>query len=363
MKESIINAFNLNYNLLYFALAIVVLFFVSEYVINKKKSNKLQNIILIIFACLYIFLIGTRDKFVGEDSERTLVYFLGIKTINSLDELKDIGIYLISKFARIISDDYKVFFTINSILYVVPITIGIFNITKKNRLIFFFLLVSMFFFKSMGINTTRQGIAFAFFFLAIALYNNKKWISIILLIIAFFNHASIIIPISFYLISKKFTDMKIVFIIYVTCTVISMFNINVNEFLGKIPIVNILVEERMNRYYKEEYQLVYKTGFRLDFFIFNTIFVYIGYNALKHLDEKIVTIKLYKNYLITYMFTSSFFFLMFSAAFSDRFGFLSWLFIPLILLPYLQTNKRIGKFNISKIYIICLIIFIFFNFR
>ncbi|TGN26695.1 EpsG family protein [Empedobacter tilapiae] len=361
--QSIIDAFNTKFTLIYLGLSFITFVLICEYIIKNKSSNKIQNVFLILFAFIFIILIGTRDKIVGADSERTLIFFTGARVIKSLSELKDIGIYIVSMLARSISDNYKTFFTFNAILYIIPIIIGIFNLTKKNRLVFFFIIVSMFFFKTMGINTTRQGIAFSFFFLALTMFSKKKWLSILFFIVAFFNHASIIIPIAFYLLSTKIKNVNLVIGIYIIATVLSLLNFNLNSFLGKIPIINILVEERMDLYYKQEYQLVYQTGFRINFFTFNTIFAIIGYITLNNLKKKIEHYDEYKRYYVCFMLASSFFFLMFSAAFSDRFGFLSWIFIPFLLLPYTQTNKKIGYLNMFGIFFICIALFLIFNLK
>ncbi|WP_165570736.1 EpsG family protein [Chryseobacterium luteum] len=360
--ESIIDAFNLRFTLVYLSVAFFAIILINEYVNKSKNTDEIQNILLLFYALVIILVIGTRNKVVGTDSARTLIYFNGSRVIKSLSELKDVGSYFISLFARKLSDNYKVFFTINAVLYIAPIVIGIRNLTQKNRFLVFFLITSMFFFKTMGINTTKQGIAFSFFFLAITFYDKKKWLSIVFFIIAFFNHASIIIPIIIFLTSNVFKNLNIIFFIYVASTVLSLIHFDLNTLLSNIPGVNILVQERLDGYYDKFAARNYKTGFRVDFFIFNTIFAIIGYYTLKNikvLEEKLK----YEKFYITYMLTSSFFFLMFSAAFSDRFGVLSWIFIPFLMYPYTQTRSKIGFINLFGIFLICFFLFLIFNFK
>lgn len=360
--EAIINAFDLRFTLVYMSVALFTVLLINEYVYRRKNSDDVQNFLLLFYALVMILLIGIRDKKVGTDSERTLIYFTGAKVVRSLSELKDMGIYFISLFARKISDNYKVFFTLNAALYVTPIIIGIRNLTQKNRFLIFFIIVSMFFFKTMGINTTRQGIAFSFFFLAVTYFDRKKWLSIVFFIVAFFNHASIIIPIIVFILSTRINNLKVIFLIYVSATALSLVNFNLNELLGKIPVINVLVEERLDQYYSKGAKVAYKTGFRANFFIFNTIFAVIGYYTLKNIGNIEEYLK-YKRFYVTYMLTSAFFFLMFSAAFSDRFGFLSWIFIPFLMYPYTQTNQKIGFFNLFGVFFICFFLFLMFNLK
>ncbi|GEJ46168.1 MULTISPECIES: EpsG family protein [unclassified Chryseobacterium] len=360
--EAIINAFDLRFTLVYMSVALFAVILINEYIYRKKNSDDVQNFLLLFYALVMILLIGIRDKKVGTDSERSLIYFTGDRVVRSLSELKDIGTYFISLFARKLSDNYKVFFTLNAALYVIPIIIGIRNLTQKNRFLIFFIVISMFFFKTMGINTTRQGIAFSFFFLAVTFFDKKKWLSIIFFIIAFFNHASIIIPILIFLMSTRIKNLKVIFFIYVAATVLSLANFNLNELLGKIPVINILVQERLDQYYSKGVKVAYKTGFRINFFVFNTIFAVIGYYTLKGIENIEEHLK-YKRFYVTYMLTSAFFFLMFSAAFSDRFGFLSWIFIPFLMYPYTQTNKKIGVVNLFGVFFICFFLFLMFNLK
>ena len=59
----------------------------------------------------------------------------------------------------------------------------------------------------------------------------------------------------------------------------------------------------------------------------------------------------YKNYFFTYLFLTGYFFLMFGAIYSDRFGVLSWALLPLILMPFLEMSEIIknGAFKIIGI--------------
>ncbi|SIR12463.1 EpsG family protein [Chryseobacterium sp. RU33C] len=360
--DPIIHAFDLRFTLIYMSVALFAVILINEYVYRRKNSDDVQNFLLLFYALVMIVIIGTRDKVVGADSARTLVYFNGSRVIKSLSELKDVGTYFISLLARKLSDNYKVFFTINAMLYITPIVIGIRNLTGKNRFLVFFIVISMFFFKAMGINTTKQGIAFSFFFLAMTFYNKKRWLSLVFFTIAFFNHASIIIPIVVFFMSTKINNLKVIFSIYIAATVLSLVSFNLNELLGKIPIINILVEERLDQYYSKGAKVAYKTGFRANFFIFNTIFAVIGYYTLKSIEDIEEHLK-YKRFYVTYMLTSAFFFLMFSAAFSDRFGVLSWIFIPFLMYPYTQTRNKMGLINMFGIFLLCFFLFLIFNLK
>lgn len=355
-----IQIFDIKYYTLYYIIFFIVLILSIEYEVKNKRHALLQNRLLNVLILFLIFLFGTRGIKVGSDTENNLTYFLGKKSVNSLSDVKDIGLYFISEAVSLFSKDINVFLITLSVMYLLPIYIGIRNLKLKNPLIFFFIIFSFFFFKSMGINIQRQGIAFSLFFCGVTyLLVDKKLIGYILLALAFLNHASIIIPIIIYFISYRFNNLKIAIIIYVLATFLALTNFNFYKVLESIPIVNILVAERLEDYTRIGSE-VYQVGFRLDFWFFNTVFTILGlylYNSKLRLNKFE-----YIKYLISYIYLSAFFFLMFSVGYSDRFGVLSWIFIPFLILPVVKGIKARGFINLPSVVLFCCLIATVFMF-
>ncbi len=346
--------FNLRYNFIYYITAFITLIFVVEFYLKNRTYTKIQYYFFAILLLVITFFFGTRGEFVGIDTPNNVKYFTGKVKINNLSDLKDIGIYFISILISKISKNIDVFLTAIAVLYIIPIHSSIKNLKLKNPLIFFFFLFSLFFFKSMGTNTIRQGLAFSIFLYGLTIYlKDKKVVAYILFAISFIFHASIIIPIVIFLAALRIKKLKWPFLIYGLCTILAIANLKANTILGQIPIVNILVEERLDTYYIDKGN--YRIGFRPDFWLFNTIFTVIGYITLKNIDKfnSVFLSKNYKVFFVAYVLLSSFFFLMFSARFSDRFGFLSWMFIPLLLLPYAQSRVKISVLNTFTVFFIC----------
>ena len=355
--------FNFRYNIIYYITACITLFFVAEFYFKNKAHTKIQYFILIILLGILILLFGTRGEYVGIDTVNNIKYFTGSVKINDLGELKDIGIYFLSITFAQFSQDVDYFLTLIACIYIVPLYLSFRKLDLITPLIFFLFLFSLFFFKSMGMNTVRQGLAFSIFFLGlVSMIKDRKLHSYILFVLSFFMHASIIIPIVILLIAKRLNNIKIAYFVYGICTLLALVNFKANLVLGQIPIVNILVEERLDTYYIDTGN--YRIGFRPDFWLFNSIFAGIGYITLKHIDKfnSEFLSKNYKIFFTVYLLLSSFFFLMFSARFSDRFGFLSWMFIPLLLLPYAQSRVKIGVLNTLTVFFICVFLATIFKF-
>lgn len=354
--------FNFKYNFLYYIVAFITLIFVIEFYIKKRDLIKGQSILLFIVIITLILLFGTRGEYVGTDTQNNIKYFTGEVQIVSLSGLNDIGLYSVSMIVSKFSNDINVFLIFTAILFLTPFLIVVKNLQLRAPLFFFFCFFSMFFFKGMGINIQKQGISFSFFLLGISyLFSQRKIMSYILFTVAFLFHASIVIPIVVFFISFKVKKTNRIFIVYIVASVLSFLNVNFYSVLSSIPVVNILVESRLDSYYNDVGN--YKIGFRPEFWIFNSFFAVIGYITLRNIErfKTILFSKYYKVFYISYMLLSSFFFLMFSARFSDRFGLMSWTLIPFLLLPYLQSTITVKGLNIVSVYFICLLLFFIFN--
>lgn len=353
--------FNLNYNVLYYASAFVVLILVVEFYYKKRSAGGIQNILLPILLLIIVFLFGNRGVEVGVDTPNNIKFFKGYTQIDSLSELKDVGLYLVSILASVFSKSTDFFLTLLAFLYIIPIYIGIKNLKMNNQLIFFFVLFSFFFFKSMGINTQRQGLAFSMFFCGITYFiNNKKLIAYFLFGLAFLFHASFIIPIIIFLFSNKIKKLHFPIALYILTTVLALTNFKFNNILSEIPIVNILVEDRLSGYFQDKGN--YQIGFRPDFWLFNTIFALIGVFTYRNIEKLNFNKQNYLKFLTSYLFLSSYFFLMFNARFSDRSGFLGWIFILFLLYPYIISNKNIGWLNTFSVFLISVFLASIFKF-
>ncbi|MCA4782186.1 EpsG family protein [Empedobacter stercoris] len=355
--------FNLRYNFIYYITAFITLIFVVEFYLKNRTYTKIQYYFLAILLLVITFFFGTRGEYVGTDTVNNIKYFTGRVVISDLSSLNDIGLFSLSMFLAKFSDNINFFLTAAAFIYLAPILLAIHNLQLRNPLIFFFCLLSMFYFKGMGINIQKQGIAFSFFICGISyLFNNKKIIGYSLFAVAFIFHASIIIPITVFFLSFEVKKINWVFVVYIITTLLSLINFNLNSILSNIPIVNILTESRLDTYYIDKGN--YKIGFRPEFWLFNTIFTMIGYITLKNIDKfnSVFLSKNYKVFFVAYVLLSSFFFLMFSARFSDRFGLMSWVFIPLLLLPYTQIRYNLKYLNTLTIFLISVFLFIAFKF-
>lgn len=358
-----LNDFTILYNSFYFTVATIVLFsillFYSDY--NYRRQT---NIFLIIStSVLYILIFGSRDWNIGSDTYRYIYTMNKFSSLSALKlyQIRDFGIYSISVFLNTITSNKQAILYTMAILYMIPIAFAFISLKMDHTFLLFFCFVSFFFFKSMGANILKQGVAISFFLLAIVLITNnyKPHLPIIFMSVAFLFHASILIPITFFLVSKYIKKIQIPLIVYLLAIILSYLDTDLIKLLNSVPLLNKLVNYRLQSYMLSTSIGIYRTGFRADFVIFNSIFTLVGLYFYNQRHIKIFYPN-YKRFLFSYILTSSVFFLMFHIPYSDRFGVLSWGFIPFLLSPFLSKHGEY-KYGPLKLFAFSLLSFILLN--
>lgn len=336
--------FNRLFLSIYFFLSLSVCVLIKIGNSSNKKTDQLQNLAVVFYAILFLFLFGFRGFDIGVDTETYLSMFENSKDLVFVDfGFGFLNRFLVDKISN------RGFIFLMAFMYIIPMILALFRIIKTNRLLLFFCITSFFFFKSMGMNTIRQGVGFSFFFLSLT-YDSNKRLRYLFMFLALSIHLSIVIPIIVFEASKYIRNIKYPIFVFILCTFLSILKFNIYALFQNIPLISIA--DKMESYSNVDAS-DYKIGFRIDFFFFNLLFAIIGYHIYKNTQSSL-------KYLSSYFILSGFFFLMFNSGYSDRYGFLSWIFIPLIILPVLNGEK-INKFiNISSILSFCFFIAIIF---
>ncbi len=343
--------FNNNFLILYLCLAFCLLYFLIENILRNKKHIKSQNIILLAVCTVLIFLFGLRDFRVGIDNEIYLYLFE-----SSYAEHKDFGFKYLTNFLKTVTDKRGFIFVIAA-LYMVTFYLFIRKWNREIIIYLFFMYISLFFFKNMGMNAIRQGLACSFFLFGLVVYKNKKYlIAGILFFIGFSFQATIIIPIIIWYLNR-FISLKMSLIILSICSVFSISSIGIDKLSGFLPFLSDLFENRFDTYINKTTGEDYIVGFRPDFFLFNWLFVFIGLWINRKIYSDDIQLKILKSFILI----SGIFFLYFNLPYSDRIGLLSWIFIPLIFAPiYAEKTQGMLKISNSIFYFILFLIFVIF---
>lgn len=319
-----------NYYLIYFLILGVFSFF---YFTSSPK----KNFILIYFISLFfVVYFGTRSEEIGSDTQS--YRWIYTKYIEASKDLKD----YISKhseksivFTRLVYYTVKEFGFNNFLFFVSLIEVGMFLLGllyikkyfKKNEKFIDVILLALlygisFFFININVNIILNGLAIFTFFLSFISFLNKKYfISILFLLVSLDFHISIILPFLAILAvnySKKI-NVKYFYALFIIGIIISFLEINL---FGDYSILFDNISKNKFDSYINFDETEYKTGFRLDFVIFNTIFLL---PSLFHKNDIIVAITKY------FCITSFVFFISSELIYNDRIGLYSWMSLPLIL--------------------------------
>ena len=315
----------------------------EEYASINRKRTITQVILsfLLIVPIVLLFAYYPIEWGTYADREGYLYIF------NHLEDstINDYGWFIIYSIIKFFSSEQVIFFGVLATLYVGLRYIACIHFSKENNFLLFLLMLSSFLFFAYGHNTIRSGVASSFLILAFPLFFKKRigfMIAFILMFMSAGVHKSMIIPIVAFFISLFYRNTKVLIGLWVVSFFASFFLGNyLSEFFGDLVTEN--AGEQAGDYITNTENSRYDTGFRLDFIIYSLAPIVIGYYyiLIKGFNDK-----LYLTLYGTYIIANSFFVLVIRASFIDRFGYLSWMLMPILLIYPLLKQKMFERQNI-----------------
>lgn len=247
------------------------------------------------------------------------------------------------------------FFFICAILYIVPLFQACRKWFSQYWFYGFLMLIISMSFWAYGVNGIRNGIATSLLLYAMSCTNKKLQIGSVILSVSF--HLSMLLPIIAFGISFFYKKTNTVLLFWFLCIVLSLI---LGSFFQNIFSLIGIDNERMSYFTDEVDQAAFsRIGFRWDFLIYSFIGIFAGWYFIfkkKFLDS--VYIQLFN----TYIFTNSIWILIIRANFSNRFAYLSWFMLgvivvyPLLKESLFQHQNRIIGAIIVIYYLITLIL-------
>jgi len=297
--------------------------------IDSSKNIIFINIsgyLLLIFLILYI---GLRpiDGIFGD----TINYnrgFVDYSNGASIKKVNDLGWHLFMKAAANLMSVHG-FFTICSFLYIFPLYKISKTFFEKYWYYAFLMFIVSFSFWTYGVNGVRNGAACSIFLWGICYRNNVLLMSLCFLIATAF-HKTLFLPITAFIITYFYNDPKIYLKAWFVCIPISF-------VLGSFFIflfTNLgFGDERLTGYLTST---AINTGFRWDFIFHSGFAVFAGWFFVIKKGFNDTT---YNKLLNTYLICNSFWILVIRANFSNRFAYLSWFMMALIIIyPLLKKQ-------------------------
>jgi hypothetical protein len=231
------------------------------------------------------------------------------------------------------------FFFICSVLYIIPHVIIAKKWFKEYWMYAFLLAIGSFSFWAYGVNGIRNGLATAFFILAIS--SEKRVFQILWLLISVNIHAAMYLPAFGWIITWFYNKPKGFYYFWLATIPLSLTLPGVWENL----FASLVEDDRASYLTPNEYdKAITQTGFRWDFLVYSAMGVGAGaYYLFKKKLEDPLYIRLYN----TFLFANAFWILVIRANFSNRFAYLSWFLMAFVIaypwLKYEFENRQHQK--------------------
>jgi hypothetical protein len=220
----------------------------------------------------------------------------------------------------------KSFFLLCAIIYIMPLYIASKKWFGRNHYILFLMFIASFSFWPYGTNGIRNGIGTSLFVLGLSCAN-RKILQFSIMGLSFFIHASLIIPIAAFVLTLFYKNPKYYLLGWLLCIPLSLaFGGIFESFFSSLGFdddrTSYLTQGNINND-----NFAY-SGFRWDFLIYSATAVFTGYYFIikKNFNDKIY-IQLFNIYVIA----NAFWILVIRANFSNRFAYLSWFLIAIVI--------------------------------
>ncbi|WP_434981420.1 EpsG family protein [Daejeonia sp. YH14] len=329
------------------ATALVILFHSFQYDVRDPQSIGFFNRFGWFFVAVFTLYIGQRQvsgRYFGDTSTYAQAYSLlqqGQELIIKKDYLFNYLMVFCSKFMSVHG-----FFQLVDILYILPVLLFSRKYFGNYWFFAFFMFVGSFSFWSYGVNGLRNGLGTSLFILGLYFYSRKIWMYLCF-VMAYFMHASLIIPVAAFIVSGVWKNPKIYLYIWLAAIPLSLAGGSAwSTFFASLGFA----EDRTQGYLTggEEFADQFsQTGFRWDFLLYSASAVFAGwYFIFRKKVEDLFYIHVFGIYCIA----NAFWILVITAAFSNRFAYLSWFLMPAVIaypmFRYKIWNEQYRAFGI-----------------
>ena len=309
------------------------------YIGNKDKLQKDNpTFSLIIFAILVVYIGTFPVKGLGDRELYADSFLHATKWLPKRDVLFMAYNYFCHKFMNL-----DMWLMLTGFLYV----LGIYQLARKKCKVeataLFVGYITFLFFSGYAVNTMRAGLAASLLLYALVWRDSNKLLYFALLLCATQIHSSIWLPTIALVLSMYLPRTKFFFYFWLLCIPVSLYAGDFFQTLAE-PLVTDFTQQNLKDYLIA-HDKAYKSGFRIDFVFYSLIPALLGYY---YIYRKKVRDAFYTNIFNAYLIANGCWILVIRSSFSDRFGYLSWVFIPLLLL-YPALNYKIWPNQQQKI--------------
>ena len=341
-------------------IAITIIGVLYAIYLSTKSTDELiagekPSILSVLFMGLVAIYIGTRPLWCYADTNLYTMMFHLVQNgyWESFKDAEQEPIWTYIANIHVKHADASTWLLTISTVYVGGMTYAAYKWLPRHFFIGIIFLLTAFSFWGYATNGIRHGMATSIALIGLTFFNQSKHKLVVaysFLAIASLIHTSILLVVASVTMALFLKCTKRNVYIWLICIVLSFI---LQEPL-KVFMSTIINDSRMTNYLmnmEDSKNLFSVTGFRWDFIIYSSIPIILG---LYTIVQKGLTDKIYSLLLNTYIFSNAFWVLINSAAYSNRFAYLSWFLFP-ILIAYPICKFRIFP---RQGIVACLILFI-----
>lgn len=343
----------LHYHIL-LLVAIMILFHAYAYEIDSQDSLNFFNVlgyIIVVLLVLYMGLRPVNGRYFGDTSTYAKIF----ETIQQGQKVKIEKDFMFNYFMKWCSSVMNIheFFLLVDVLYISPCYLFARKYFGRYWFFAMFMFIASFSFWSYGTNGLRNGLGTAFFILGLYFYN-RKVLMYLSFLLGYLMHASIIIPVAAFIVSGLYKNPRAYLYIWLGAIPLSL----VGGGAWTTLFGGLGFGDRTSGYLtnsEENMDQFSQTGFRWDFLLYSASAVFAGWYFI---FKKKVTDPFYIHIFGIYCIANAFWILVITAAFSNRFAYLSWFLMPIVI-AYPMFRYKLWKDQYKTIGVIVLIYFLF----
>lgn len=312
------------------------------------QGNNTSNGLLFFFVLIVAVILGSRPAdgfYFGDTSNYARAYECYRVGITQYDPSESEWLFNLAqaKCATVMRVEW--FFTIVSLGYFLLMLFACKRMFGNNSWGAMLFLLSAFSTFSYATNGIRNGLACSMILFALSFAVKQRKDIVIAIFISVFAiaiHKSTALPVVCFTAAYFLRSTKGAIYFWIFSILLSI--------IAHGPIENFFsglgFDDRLTSYTQgaEEYAETFKSGFRPDFLLYSAMPIWLAYHVLVKKGIQDRTYSLIAN---TYIYCNSFWVMMMQAAYSNRFAYLSWFMLPLVLAyPCLRMNvwgKRQGQ--------------------
>ncbi len=305
------------------------------YIIHNPKKKEYASLVLLLVVTLYMGLRPISGRYFGDMG--TYNYdFEQYASGGEIYKSRDLVWNVFMKFCSGIMTA-KMFFLLCATLYIVPIYLACKKWLGVDRYFLFLMFIASLSFWAYGTNGIRNGIATSMFIFAVS-YTHNKYFRYFMLGLSYFIHGSMLIPITAFILTLFYKNPKHYLFGWLLAIPISLiFGGLLEPFIMSLGFGGNRAGYLTMSEFDDQFS---STGFRWDFLLYSMAAVNAGYYFIvKRKFEDKIYIQLFNIYVTA----NAFWILVIRASFSNRFAYLSWFLLAVIIFYPFFKKKFFNK--------------------